>query len=244
MSIMTKTIIQRHLQPQITFFSSCFFFLALFLMLKRINCALLQDNARTYRYGQNIFSVLQRFRTVASRFTRKLGSGQRVGQGFFKTGHGPPGPPSLRFWRRHRSRFLTRFLYLQQNIMSRPMLYYDDEDEDGSPDSVGYIEEDHPLQMHGNRELAAQAVKLLQVPDRSGDTSFAASTTDMDVPIYVRGSASSRSAGNKVTTCSVAIFLEKRLRVFCLDKSSQVIRIILLVEKKKRPVNITTNLSR
>lgn len=87
------------------------------------------------------------------------------------------------------------------------MLYYDDEDEDGSPDSVGYIEEDHPLQMHGNRELAAQAVKLLQVPNRSGDASFAGSTTDMDVPIYVRGSASSRGAGNKVITCNVLRFV-------------------------------------
>ncbi|XP_025192710.1 uncharacterized protein LOC112592776 isoform X1 [Melanaphis sacchari] len=83
--------------------------------------------------------------------------------------------------------------------MSRPtMLYYDDEDEEGSPDSVGFIEEDHPLQLHGNRELAAQAVKLLQVPSRPGDASFASSTTDMDVPIYVRGS-SSRSLGNRHT---------------------------------------------
>lgn len=78
--------------------------------------------------------------------------------------------------------------------MPRPMLYYDDEDEDGSQDSVGYVEEDHPLQLHGNRELAAQAVKLLQVPSRPGDASFASSTTDMDVPIYVRGP----SAKNKV----------------------------------------------
>lgn len=79
--------------------------------------------------------------------------------------------------------------------MPRPMLYYDDEDEDGSQDSVGYVEEDHPLQLHGNRELAAQAVKLLQVPSRPGDASFASSTTDMDVPIYVRGGP---SAKNKV----------------------------------------------
>lgn len=76
------------------------------------------------------------------------------------------------------------------------MLYYDDEDGDGSPDSVGYVEEDHPLQLHGNRELAAQAVKLLQVPSRTDDASFASSTTDMDVPIYVRGSSS--ATGNKV----------------------------------------------
>ncbi|VVC30269.1 Hypothetical protein CINCED_3A002299 [Cinara cedri] len=80
--------------------------------------------------------------------------------------------------------------------MPRPMLYYDDED--GSPDSVGYIEEDHPLQLHGNRELAAQAVKLLQVPSRTGDASFASSTTDMDVPIYVRGPS---ATGNKVGKC-------------------------------------------
>lgn len=86
--------------------------------------------------------------------------------------------------------------------MPRPaMLYYDDEEEDGSPDSVGFIEEDHPLQLHGgNRELAAQAVKLLQVPSRPGDASFASSTTDMDVPIYVRG-PSSRSTGNRVSVC-------------------------------------------
>jgi len=85
--------------------------------------------------------------------------------------------------------------------MPRPaMLYYDDEDGDGSPDSVGFIEEDHPLQLHGNRELAAQAVKLLQVPSRPGDASFASSTTDMDVPIYVRGS-SSRSKENRVSVC-------------------------------------------
>lgn len=84
--------------------------------------------------------------------------------------------------------------------MSRPMLYYDDEDEDGSQDSVGYIEEDHPLQLHGNRELAAQAVKLLQVPSRPGDSSFASSTTDMDVPIYVRGPT---SIGNKVNNHSL-----------------------------------------
>lgn len=82
--------------------------------------------------------------------------------------------------------------------MPRPMLYYDDEDGDGSPDSVGFIEDDHPLQLHSNRELAAQAVKLLQVPDRSGDASFASSTTDMDVPIYVRG-PSYRSLENKVS---------------------------------------------
>lgn len=78
------------------------------------------------------------------------------------------------------------------------MLYYDDEDGEGSPDSVGFVEDDHPLQFHSNKELAAQAVKLLQVPDRSGDASFASSTTDMDVPIYVRG-PSSRSLGNKVS---------------------------------------------
>lgn len=94
------------------------------------------------------------------------------------------------------------------------MLYYDDEDGDGSPDSVGYIEEDHPLQMHGNRELAAQAVKLLQVPGRqSGDTSFATSTTDMDVPIYVRGSFSSRSSGNKVPTCQMNVIFFSNRRV-------------------------------
>lgn len=80
--------------------------------------------------------------------------------------------------------------------MPRP-IYYDDEERDGSPDSVGFIEEDHPLQLHGNRELAAQAVKLLQVPNRPGDVSFASSTTDMDVPIYVRG-PSSRGQGDKV----------------------------------------------
>lgn len=81
--------------------------------------------------------------------------------------------------------------------MPRPTLYYDDEDGEGSPDSMGYIEEDHPLQLHGNRELAAQAVKLLQVPSRPDDASFASSTTDMDVPIYVRGPSAS-SLGNKV----------------------------------------------
>ncbi|XP_050536000.1 solute carrier family 2, facilitated glucose transporter member 1-like isoform X1 [Daktulosphaira vitifoliae] len=70
------------------------------------------------------------------------------------------------------------------------LLYYDDdeEDRDGSPDSIGFVEDDHPLQLHSNRELAAQAVKLLQVPSRQDDvSSFASSTTDMDVPIYVKG---------------------------------------------------------
>lgn len=91
--------------------------------------------------------------------------------------------------------------------MPRPMIYYDDEDGDESPDSVGYIEDDHPLQMHGNRELAAQAVKLLQAPHRPGDASFATSTTDMDVPIYVRGpSISSRSPGNKVNKVILSVF--------------------------------------
>lgn len=91
---------------------------------------------------------------------------------------------------------MVGFVYTR---MPRPaMLYYDDEDGDGSPDSVGFIEEDHPLQLHGNRELAAQAVKLLQVPCRPGDASFASSTTDMDVPIYVRG-PSSRNTGNQVS---------------------------------------------
>ncbi|XP_050429863.1 solute carrier family 2, facilitated glucose transporter member 1-like isoform X1 [Adelges cooleyi] len=72
--------------------------------------------------------------------------------------------------------------------MPRPIYYDDDDDDrDGSPDSIGYVEEDHPLQFHGNKELAAQAVKLLQVPRKRDDTSFASSTTDMDVPIYVRG---------------------------------------------------------
>lgn len=78
------------------------------------------------------------------------------------------------------------------------MLYYDDEDGDegSSPDSVGFVEEDHPLQLHGNRELAAQAVKLLQVPSRTDNASFTTSTTDMDVPIYVR--RPSGNLGNKV----------------------------------------------
>lgn len=92
------------------------------------------------------------------------------------------------------------------------MIYYDDEDGEESPDSVGYIEDDHPLQMHGNRELAAQAVKLLQAPGRPGDASFATSTTDMDVPIYVRGSSiSSRSPGNKVNKVILSVF---RVRYF------------------------------
>lgn len=82
--------------------------------------------------------------------------------------------------------------------MPKPMLYYDDEDGDGSPESVGFIEDDHPLQLHGNRELAAQAVKLLQVPSRPGDASFTSSTTDMDVPIYVKRGSSAANLGNKV----------------------------------------------
>lgn len=82
--------------------------------------------------------------------------------------------------------------------MPRPMLYYDDNDGDegSSPDSIGYVEDDHPLQLHGNRELAAQAVKLLQVPSRPSDATFTTSTTDMDVPIYVR--RPSGTLGNKV----------------------------------------------
>lgn len=101
--------------------------------------------------------------------------------------------------------------------MPRPeMLYYDDEDGEGSPDSVGFIEEDHPLQLHGNRELAAQAVKLLQVPSRPGDVSFASSTTDMDVPIYIRGP--SRNLGNRVSVYFCILFMVVRSEKFIYSK--------------------------
>lgn len=54
---------------------------------------------------------------------------------------------------------------------------------DDSPDSVGYVEEDHPL--HPN--LAAQSVRLLQAPQNEDERySFTTSFTDMDVPIFTR----------------------------------------------------------
>lgn len=54
-----------------------------------------------------------------------------------------------------------------------------------SPDSVGYVEEDHPLRAN----LAAQSVRLLQTRDiRDDDRSFSFTTSfaDMDVPIFTR----------------------------------------------------------
>ena len=61
---------------------------------------------------------------------------------------------------------------------------------DDSPDSIGYVEEDHPL-----RPTAAQSVRLLQVPPSEDDHntySFTASFTDMDVPIFTRETAFER----------------------------------------------------
>ena len=62
---------------------------------------------------------------------------------------------------------------------------------DDSPDSVGYIEDDHPLRP----SMAAQSVRLLQAPPNEDDHnaySFTASFTDMDVPIFTRETAFER----------------------------------------------------
>ncbi|XP_008468364.1 solute carrier family 2, facilitated glucose transporter member 1 isoform X1 [Diaphorina citri] len=63
-------------------------------------------------------------------------------------------------------------------------------DREDSPDSVGYIEGDHPLR----RELAAQSIKLLQLPisERSRNPSVSSSVTDLEAPMYSTSNLYSR----------------------------------------------------
>uniref|UniRef100_A0A8D8VMU9 Uncharacterized protein n=1 Tax=Cacopsylla melanoneura TaxID=428564 RepID=A0A8D8VMU9_9HEMI len=62
-------------------------------------------------------------------------------------------------------------------------------DREDSPDSVGYIEGDHPLR----RELAAQSIKLLQLPiERSRNVSVSSSVNDLEAPMYSTSNLYSR----------------------------------------------------
>lgn len=78
-------------------------------------------------------------------------------------------------------------------------------DREDSPDSVGYIEGDHPLR----RELAAQSIKLLQLPinERSRNVSVSSSVTDLEAPmystsnLYSRERATSGKQGVRTTSC-------------------------------------------
>ena len=79
---------------------------------------------------------------------------------------------------------------------------------DESPDSVGYIEEDHRLQP----TLAAQSVRLLQIPPNEDDRSaysFTTSFTDMDVPIFTRETVFERERKNVNFTLSSEYSFEK-----------------------------------
>lgn len=70
---------------------------------------------------------------------------------------------------------------------------------DDSPDSIGYIEEDHPLRSN----LAAQSVRLLQIPTNDDDRSYSFTTsfTDMDVPIFSRETIFERDRKQVIKIC-------------------------------------------
>lgn len=91
-------------------------------------------------------------------------------------------------------------------------------DREDSPDSVGYIEGDHPLR----RELAAQSIKLLQLPinERSRNVSVSSSVTDLEAPmystsnLYSRERATSGKQGVRTISCVSGLSFSESLLVW------------------------------